>query len=256
MMAEERRKKLVQLLSKRGFVSLAELVTEFNASESTIRRDLEALDQSGTIRRTHGGAMAASDTVSVPAFEDRSRVSAAEKRLVGSEAARLVADGETVLLDGGTTTFEVARHLLGRSVQVVTNSLPIAHLLAGDRRVDLTLVGGYVYPRTAVALGPLAAQFLNSVHARRLIMSVAGITERGFFNSNTLLVETELQMIRVVDEVIVVADHTKFGQQSLAFLCSLNQVQRLVSDGGLSEEHRHMVRSAGVELIIASGETG
>ena len=80
MMAEERRKKLVQLVSKRGFVSLAELVTELDASESTVRRDLEALDQLGTIRRTHGGAMAASDTVSVPAFEDRSRVSAAEKR--------------------------------------------------------------------------------------------------------------------------------------------------------------------------------
>ena len=256
MIAEERRKKLAELITRRGFVSLSELATELKASESTIRRDLEALDQSGTIRRTHGGAMAASDTAPVPAFEDRSRVSAAEKRAIGAVAARLVGDGETVLLDGGTTTFEVARQLLGRSVQVVTNSLPIAHLLAGDRRVDLTMVGGYVYPRTAVAVGPLAGQFLNSVHARRLIMSVAGSTERGFFNSNTLLVETQLQMMRVVDEVIVVADHTKFGQQSLAFLCPLNQVQRLVCDEGLSEEHRRMVRSAGVELIIAQRESG
>ncbi|MBI3466039.1 MAG: DeoR/GlpR transcriptional regulator [Planctomycetes bacterium] len=255
MMAEERRKKVAELVSRRGFVSLTELAAELNASESTVRRDLEALDQSGTIRRTHGGAMAASDAAPVPAFEDRSRVSAAEKRSIGAVAARLVGDGETVLLDGGTTTFEVARQLLGRSVQVVTNSLPIAHLLAGDRRVDLTLVGGYVYPRTAVAVGPMAVQFLSSVHARRLIMSVAGVTERGFFNSNTLLVETQLQMMRAVDEVIVVADHTKFGQQSLAFLCPLNQVQRLVCDEGLIEEHRRMVGSAGVELIIAQRES-
>ena len=255
MVADERRKKLADVVARRGFVSLSELVAELGASESTIRRDLEALDQEGTIRRTHGGAMTATDTVSVPAFEDRSRVAAAEKQSIGAVTAGLIADGETVLLDGGTTTFEVARNLLGRSVQVVTNSLPIAHLLAGDRRVDLTLVGGYVYPRTAVAVGPLAAQFLTTVHARRLIMSVAGITERGFYNSNTLLVEVQSQMMRVVDEVIVVADHTKFGQQSLAFLCPLNQVQRLVSDAALNGQHRRLVRDAGVELVIASEGT-
>jgi DeoR/GlpR family transcriptional regulator of sugar metabolism len=209
------------------------------------------LDGVGAIRRTHGGAMIASESVSVPAFEDRSRVSAREKRAIGSAAAGLVADGETLLLDGGTTTFEVARHLVGRSVQVVTNSLPIAYLLAGDRRVDLTMVGGYVYPRTGVAVGQLAAQFLNSVHARRLIMSVAGVTERGFFNSNTLLVETQLQMMRVVDEVVVVADHTKFGQQSLAFLCELGQVQRLVVDAGLQEPYRKLMTNAGIEVLVA-----
>lgn len=255
MAGDERRKRIAETVARRGFVSLAELAAEHGASESTIRRDLEALGQSGSIRRTHGGAMAPNDAISIPAFEDRSRVCATEKKLIGAAVARLIADGETVLLDGGTTTFEVARHLLGRSVQVVTNSLPIAHLLAGDRRVDLTLVGGYVYPRTGVAVGALAAQFLTSVHARRLIMSVAGITERGFFNSNTLLVETELQMMRAVDEVVVVVDHTKFGQQSLAFLCELGRVQRLVVDAGLSESHRRMIEQAGIELIVATEES-
>ncbi len=255
MIGDERRKILTDLAQRRGFVSLADLCAEVKTSESTIRRDLELLERGGAIRRTHGGAMAASDAVSVPAFEDRSRVSAAEKRAIGQAAARLVADGETVLLDGGTTTFEVARQLAGRSVQVVTNSLPIAYLLAGDRRVDLTLVGGYVYPRTGVAVGQLATQFLTSIHARRLIMSVAGITERGFFNSNTLLVETQAQMMRAVDEVIVVADHTKFGQQSLAFLCELGRVNRLVSDAALTESHRRTLRDAGLELIVASEDS-
>lgn len=255
MAADERRKRIAENVARRGFASLAELAAELEASESTIRRDLEALDQAGSIRRTHGGAMAPSDAISIPAFEDRSRVCPSEKRSIGAATARLIADGETVLLDGGTTTFEVARHLLGRSIQVVTNSLPIAHLLAGDRRVDLTMVGGYVYPRTGVAVGALAAQFLATVHARRLIMSVAGITERGFFNSNTLLVETELQMMRAVDEVVVVADHTKFGQQSLAFLCELGRVQRLVANAGLSEPHRRMIEQAGLELIVAPEES-
>jgi DeoR/GlpR family transcriptional regulator of sugar metabolism len=195
--------------------------------------------------------MAASDSVAVPAFDDRSRVCSDQKKAIAVAAARLVADGETVLLDGGTTTFEVARQLSGRSVQVVTNSLPIAYALAGDRRVDLTLVGGYVYPRTGVAVGQLAVQFLSSIHARRLVMSVAGITERGYFNSNALIVETQLQMMKVVDEVIVVADHTKFSQQSLALLCELGRVQRLISDAALAEPHRRMIEHAGVELIIA-----
>lgn len=250
MIVDERRKKLCDLVGRRGFVSLPDLVAELGASESTVRRDLESLDQAGLIRRTHGGAMAASDTISVPAFEDRGRVCTVEKRRIGAAVARLVQDGETVLLDGGTTTFEVARCLAGRSVQVVTNSLPIAYLLAGDRRVDLTVVGGYVYPRTGVAVGPLAVRFLTGVRARRLVMSVAGITDRGFFNSNTLLVETQLQMMNAVDQVIVVADHTKFGQQSLAFLCELGRAHRLVSDAAIGETHRRMIAEAGLDLLV------
>src|SRR5437867_3797218 len=192
MIADERRSRMRELIARRGFVSLTELAAELGASESTVRRDLEFLDQAGQIRRTHGGAMAAGEAVSIPGFEERGRAGAVEKRAVGRVAAGMVADGETVLLDGGTTTFEVARHLLGRSVQVVTNSLPIAHLLAGDRNVDLTVVGGYVYPRTGAAVGHLALRFLSAVHARWLILSVAGLTERGVFISKLLIVDTEL----------------------------------------------------------------
>lgn len=255
MIADQRRRRLVELVGRRGFASLAELAEQVGASESTVRRDLEALDQAGVLRRTHGGAMMASDVVSIPAFEDRGRVAAAEKRKIGITAARLIADGDTVLLDGGTTTFEVARNLVGRSVQVVSNSVPIANLLAGDRQVELTLVGGYVYPRTGVAVGPLANQFLANVNAQWLIMSVAGITERGFFNSNGLLVETELHMMRAVREVVVVADHSKFGEPSLAFLCALEQAHRLVTDGGVDEQYRQMVLDRGLELVVAEEES-
>jgi DeoR/GlpR family transcriptional regulator of sugar metabolism len=251
MIADERRSRLAEIILQRGYVSLSELTEELGASESTIRRDLEALDQAGMIRRTHGGAVAAADSLSIPAFEQRTRIATKEKRLIGRAAAALIRDGETVLIDGGTTTFEVARQLVGRPVQVVTNSLPVAALLAGDRKVDLTVVGGYVYPRTAVAVGPLARKCLTELHARRLIFSPAGITEQGMFNSNALLVETELRMMQAVDEVIVVADHTKFGQRSLVFLCELGRVHKLVSDPGLADQYRELVRNAGVELIIA-----
>ena len=112
------------------------------------------------------------------------------------EAVKLIEDGDTVLLDGGSTTYEVARLLVGRPLQIVTNSLPVANLFASNANHDLVLVGGYVYPRTGVALGPYANEMLARLNVRRTILSVAGINERGFFNSNLLLVETERAMMR------------------------------------------------------------
>src|SRR2546422_3799432 len=97
MIGEQRRMKLLEIIARKGFASLSELAAEVGASESTIRRDLEALDRAGSVRRTHGGAMAAADSATIPAFEDRGRVAATEKRAIGASAARLVADGETVL---------------------------------------------------------------------------------------------------------------------------------------------------------------
>src|SRR5205823_10670718 len=130
--------------------------------------------------------------------------------------------------DGGTTTLEVARLLVGRPLQIVTNSLPIANLFASSRETDLVMLGGYVYPKTGVALGPLTVRMLEEIHVRQAILSVGGITAKGLFNSNLLLVESERQMMRCADEVVVVADHTKIGRQALAFLCELGAIHTLV----------------------------
>ena len=163
---------------------------------------------------------------STPAPRRSCRTSTSGSRPSGTRSGRsparrskLVEDGDTLLLDGGSTTYEVARLLVGRPLQIVTNSLPVANLFASNANNDLVLVGGYVYPRTGVALGPYANEMLERLNVRRTILSVAGINERGFFNSNLLLVETERAMMRAADEVIVVADSTKFGHQSLAHLC-------------------------------------
>src|SRR5206468_9383345 len=112
--------------------------------------------------------------------------------------------------DGGTTTLEVARVLVGRPVQIVTNSLPIAQLIASRREADLVMLGGYVYPRTGVALGPLTVRMMEDLHVHQTVMSVGGLTARGLFNSNLLLVETERQMMRCADGVVVMAASTKF----------------------------------------------
>ncbi len=251
MLLEPRRRALLDLITRRGFATLDELVAALGVSESTVRRDLEALDQTGAIKRTHGGAVWTGEVRSMPALDDRTGTAATEKQAIGRLAADLIEDGETVLLDGGTTTLEIARFLVGRPIQVVTNSLPIAQILSTGKDTDLILIGGVVYPRTGVAMGPLAVAAMSSIRVRRTILGAGGITAEGVFNSNSLLVETERQMMRCGQEVVVVADHTKFGRQSLTRLCGLDEVHRVVSDDGLSAESRGLIERACVPLELA-----
>lgn len=251
MLVEERRQRVLDLVSSRGFVALSDLAESVQVSESTIRRDLDYWHHQGTIRRTHGGAIYVGDAIALPALEERSTHQLEEKRAIARVAAARIQDGMTVLLDGGTTTLEVARLLVGRSVQIVTNSLPIANLFASRRDTDLIFLGGYVYPKTGVALGPLTIRLLQDIHVHQLIMSIGGITSKGLFNSNLLLVETERQMMRCCDEVVVVADHTKMGRTALAYLCQLDEIDTLVVDPEVSGEHREMLEQAGVRLVLA-----
>lgn len=251
MLAETRRRSLLDLIARRGFATLDELARALAVSESTIRRDLEALDQSGAIKRTHGGAVYPVELRAMPAFEERASAQAAEKRAIGQAAASLIDDGETVLLDGGTTTWEVARALAGRPVQVVTNSLPIAHLVAASKETELILIGGYVYPRTGVAMGPLALATMQGLRVRKTIMGAGGIVAEGVYNSNSLLVETERMMMRCGQEVVLVADHTKFGRPALTRLCGLDEVDVVVTDAGLAESDRDLLERAGARPHLA-----
>jgi len=170
---------------------------------------------------------------------------------VARAAAARIKDGETVLLDGGTTTLEVARLLLGRSVQIVTNSLPIATLFANRRETDLVMLGGYVYPKTGVALGPWTVRMMEDIHVHQTVMSVGGITARGLYNSNLLMVETEREMMRCADEVVVVADHTKVGRTALAWLCELSAIDTLIVDAALLPEQRALLDQNDVRVILA-----
>ena len=249
MLLDERRARILEVTERKGCVSLQELAAECQASESTVRRDLEYLDGIGQIRRTRGGAAYVGE--SLTAFEDRTGKASRQKQRIAEAAAELVEPGEAILLDGGTTTLEVARRLVGKSLQVVTNSLPIVNLLAGQPQIEVLSVGGYLYPKTGVFLGPVAVAALEKVHVRRLMMSAGGIMESGLFNSNTLLVETERQMIAAADEVIVVSDSGKLGRSALAHLCSLDVVDRLVTDSAITPHWREVLRRADVELTVA-----
>src|SRR5688500_5480619 len=242
VIVEERRQKVIDLVSERGFVALGDLAKQLQTSESTIRRDLDYLDEHGFVKRTHGGAVFLGETAAgLPALEERSQRELEEKRQIAQAAAARIKDGDAILLDGGTTTLEVARLLVGRRLQIVTNSLPIANLFASSRETDLIMLGGYVYPRTGVALGPLTVRMLPDIHVNQALISVGGITARGLFNGNLLLVETQRQIMRCADEVVVVADYTKVGRPALAFLCELDAIDTLIVDSKITPDHRELL---------------
>ncbi len=243
-----------ELIRSQGFVSIPDLRAALDVSESTIRRDLDWLVSEGEAQRTHGGVFYTGGGASLSLFEDRRAGDWAGKRQVAVQASRLIDDHDTLLLDGGSTTYELARQLVGRPLQIVTNSLPVANLFASSDQADLVLLGGYVHSRTAVSLGPYANQMLASLNVQKAFLSIAGANTRGYYNSNLLLVETERAMMNCADQTIVVADSSKFGKSSLARLCELDQVHTLVTDEGLCEVWRERLTCAGVHLVIASAE--
>lgn len=249
MILDQRRQEILSLLESAGFVSLHQLAERAGVSESTVRRDLEHLERIGQIRRTRGGAAYVGE--SLTPLDERFSQALPQKQAVGKAAAALVQSGEALLLDGGTTTLEVAKSLAGKSLQVVTNSLPVVSLLANQANIELVVIGGYVYPKTGVALGPLAISALQQIHVRRLFMSVGGITEKGLYNSNSLLAETERAMLSAAEEVIVVTDSSKFGHSALAHLAPLDRVHRVVVDSGISDEWKQSLTGAGIALTIA-----
>jgi DeoR/GlpR family transcriptional regulator of sugar metabolism len=248
-----RRARMLDVIRQQGFVSIPELRDSLEVSESTIRRDLESLEESGEARRTHGGVFYTGSVTTVRQFQRGNPNDGAwdKKRAIALEAAKLVSDHDTVLLDGGSTTYELAKQLVGRPLQIVTNSLPVANLFSASDSVDLVILGGAIHNRTGVTHGPFTDQMLETINVQKAFLSVAGVNEKGFYNSNLLLVETERCMMRSADRTIIVADSTKFGRSSLARMLEWNQVDTLVVDEDLSTLWRDRIDELDTNLILA-----
>jgi DeoR/GlpR family transcriptional regulator of sugar metabolism len=248
-----RRARMLDVIRQQGFVSIPELRDSLEVSESTVRRDLESLEESGEARRTHGGVFYTGSVTTVRQFQRGNPSDGAwdKKRAIALEAAKLVSDHDTVLLDGGSTTYELAKQLVGRPLQIVTNSLPVANLFSASDSVDLVILGGAIHNRTGVTHGPFTDQMLETINVQKAFLSVAGVNEKGFYNSNLLLVETERCMMRSADRTIIVADSTKFGRSSLARMLEWNQVDTLVVDEDLSTLWRDRIDELDTNLILA-----
>src|SRR5258708_9147975 len=206
MLIAERQTRLKELLSRRGMCDVETLSAELEVSQSTIRRDLDSLEQSGILRRTHGGVIwvgeKATGGTRPYAFDQRMGYQLDAKRQIARAARNLVQPGDTVLIDGGTTTFYLAQELLGQPMQLVTNSLPIANLFLHDENVELILTGGLMYPRYGVLLGPTAEHILSTIHTKTLFLSVAGVHNNALYNQNLLLVQSERRMMEQAQELL------------------------------------------------------
>jgi len=240
------------MIESRDFIDSETLGRELDASESSVRRDLDMLEAEGVLKRVYGGA------VSVQAPANRAFDYAVESVRLSEEKSRiarltagLIEDGQTVILDGGSTVAAVARELATKSLHIVTNSLPIAESLESLRNIELTLTGGYLDPRLRVMLGPFCEQMLGAIRADTVIMGVGGMTEAGLSNNNTLVVGSEQKMIEVASRVIIVADHTKFGRGGMIPVAPLTAAHTVVSDAELSPEYVTLLRDHGIEVLLA-----
>ncbi len=252
MKAAERQIRIRQMFEAKDFIGLENLCMDLGASESSIRRDLDLLEKQGVLRRVYGGAVPApSSKPETYDFDSWKLRHGDEKSRIAKVAAGLIADGETVVLDGGSTVAQVARELVGRQLHVITNSLPIAEELLESRTVELTLTGGYLDPRLRVMLGPFCEQMLSALRADVLIMGIGSISEAGLSNNNTLVVGSERKMIEISKRVIVVSDHTKFDRGAMIPLAPIDVADIVVTDQELAPEYRQMLKAHGVELLLA-----
>ena len=251
MKATARQILIRELLASQEFVDLESLCRQLEASESSVRRDLSELEQQRVLKRVHGGALAIKPRDQLLDFSWQSTRNAAEKQRIAQLAASLVEDGQTVILDGGSTTAAVAAELANRSLNIITNSLAIAEIFKNSRQIEVTLTGGYLYPRLEIMLGPLCESTLAGIAADVLIMGIGGITEAGLSNNITLLVGSERKMIEVARKVIIVADHTKFGKPAMVHLAPIDIVDIIVSDEGLAPEYREMLQAQGIQFVPA-----
>jgi DeoR family transcriptional regulator, fructose operon transcriptional repressor len=255
MQAEVRQHRIEEYLQKVEFASLEELAKQVEASVSTVRRDLSALEAGGLIRRTHGGARLANPRSDEFTFSARDTHQLGEKDAIGRACAELIASNQSVIIDAGTTVYHVARNLENKTLQIITNSLPVANHFASSQRVEVVVSGGVIYPRLGVLVGPLAVEAFSKIHADVAIMSAGGVTPQGITNSHGLLIEIQRAMIAAAQKVIFCFDHSKLGRQSVSALCDLSSVDVLVTDSGAPPDLIDALKATGVQVVVAPAQT-
>ena len=253
MLAEQRRRRILELIQEEGSARVKFLSRIFEVSEPTIRQDLERLESEGFVIRSHGGAMLKSIPQQVRTLSLQHSENLEKKALIGRAAAALVSDEESIILDSGSTATEVARNLLGKQgLRIITNALNIALIVGANPTFEVMVTGGEFKAPTLSLTGEKAALFFSRIHVDKLFLATGGISEDDELTYPGLSdIPVKRAMIQSAGEVYLVADSTKIGVHSFASLGGIELVDYLITDPGIHPEKRAQFEKRGVKVMLA-----
>ncbi len=252
MLSEERQRAILEIVNREGRVLVVDLGRRFRTSQVTIRKDLETLHARGLVYRTHGGALTARGNVlEDPTLLDKEKLHREEKTAIAAEAAKMVVEGQVVILDSGTTTTAVARALRNfQNLTVITNAVNIAVELSGSN-VEVILTGGNVRKSSFSQVGPLAEETLRKLSADIFFLGVDGFdVDFGLTTPNLLEARVNRAMMDVARRTVAVCDASKFGKRSLSLLCPTTALHQVITDRGISKSDLNALKKAGVEVTV------
>ena len=254
LFAEQRKQKILELLVRDQCVRVSDLCLLLRASPASIRRDLQELHQAGLLARTHGGAVDSRTAAFEPSLAEKEDSHRAEKMAIARVAAGLIQEGDTILLDAGSTTLEIARLLRqARGVTVLTNALNIALELV-PAEIEVTLTGGTLRRKTQSLVGPITENVLGGLHVDKLFLATNGLDlKKGLTTPNVGEAQSKRAMIESAREVIVVADHSKFGCVTFSRICALDKVHHLITDAGAPADFLKALGKMGIHVMQAGG---
>lgn len=250
----KRRKAILDLLDETREVYVDDLKERFGVSEVTIRKDLQAMEDNNVLLRARGGAMKIQLGVGVDfRISEKHKINFHQKILIGKAAAELVNPGDTIIIDSGTTTLEMANQLpKDIELTVITNAINIANVLSGHHNINVIVPGGILRQNSLSLVGPLAEQTLNSFHVDKAFLGVDGIdVKSGFYTPNLEEAFLNRIMIKISDQTIILADSSKFQRKSLNFICGLEELNILITDQGIRKEDAKILSDSSVKVIVA-----
>jgi DeoR family ulaG and ulaABCDEF operon transcriptional repressor len=269
MHAAERERLILEYLHHNGFVSFKDLERRVEASPATIRRDLERLTTAGLITRVRGGAKRAEGSKSVHApaapepmssahaalrgvpFQENIHRNRPQKEAIGRAAASLCNAGEAIMIDGGSTTLQMCQHLADLNMQVLTNSLHIVNALLMQSGTRVLVPAGQVFREQHIILSAEGDDGMSRFHAPKLFMGAASVGAVGLMQTDIILIGAERRLMERADEIIVLVDSSKFDGPSGHVVCPLEEIDVIVTDRGVRQQHRNMLEKAGVRLVVA-----
>ena len=255
MHEKERHRIILSAIQERPVATVQEMVDLTESSEATIRRDIAALHLQKRLRRVRGGAEAISPPqflgIAGRPFSVNETLHAAQKRAIAREAVNLCADGEPIIINGGTTTFQMVHFLTGRRMPIFTNSFPIAEHLLKHSKNTVMLSGGTIYREQNIILSPFDNDVTRNFYARRMFMGAQGLGPLGLMEGDPLLIQAEQKLIDQADELVVLVDSSKFRQRSSLILCGLSRITTVITDAGIEDREAAMLEGAGVSLVVA-----